>query len=167
LDHVLIDWVNEIENLKSLLFESLHEWGSSNHSFALTSDVIDIFLIFFHSGDVVLEGNLILSRFGSAESEEISNLLSVGGVLMDTEFQVLGELLIELFVVLLVFSNFSEHFKALLDDVLLEDIRILFCGRVSLEMLSGRSLESTIPLTNESHSGMRSSQSSMIKTLLT
>lgn len=42
--------------------------------------------------------------------------------------------------------------------------RILFCWRVSREMLSGRSSESTIPLIKFRYSGMRSSQSSMMKT---
>jgi hypothetical protein len=133
LDHVLIDWVDEVENFISSLLKGLHEWGSSNLSSALTSDVVDIFLSFLHSSDVVLVGNLFLTRFGGVESEEIGDLLSVGSVLVDTEFQVLGELFIELFVVLLVFSDLSEHFKALLDDVLLDDLQ----DSVLLESFSG------------------------------
>jgi hypothetical protein len=76
---------------------------------------------------------LFLTRFGGVESEEIGDLLSVGSVLVDTEFQVLGELFIELFVVLLVFSDLSEHFKALFDDVLLDDLQ----DSVLLEGFSG------------------------------
>jgi hypothetical protein len=76
---------------------------------------------------------LLFTRFGGAESKEIGNLLSVGGVLVDTEFQVLGELLVEFFVVLLVLSDLSEHLKALLDDVLLDDLQ----DSVLLEGFSG------------------------------
>merc|ERR1719258_368618 len=43
-------------------------------------------------------------------------------------------------------------------------LRILFCCSVSREMLSGKSSESTTPLTNVSQSGIRSSQLSMMKT---
>jgi len=46
-------------------------------------------------------------------------------------------------------------------------LRILLCYKNSLEMFKGKSSESTIPFTNPIHSGMRSSQSSMMKTLLT
>ena len=74
-------------------------------------------------GDVIFEGDLFLTRFGGRESKEIGDLLSVGGVLVDTEFQVLGELFVELFVVLLVLSDLSEHLKALFDDVLLDDLQ--------------------------------------------
>ena len=42
--------------------------------------------------------------------------------------------------------------------------RILFCCNDSREMLSGRSSESTTPLMNDSHSGMISSQLSMMNT---
>lgn len=40
----------------------------------------------------------------------------------------------------------------------------MFCCSVSREMLSGRSSLSTMPLTNPSHSGMSSSQLSMMNT---
>ena len=43
-------------------------------------------------------------------------------------------------------------------------LRILFCCRVSREMLRGRSSESTTPLTNPKYSGMISSQLSMMNT---
>jgi hypothetical protein len=90
-------------------------------------------LLLLHSGNVVFERDLFFTRFGSVESKKIGNLLSVGSILVNTEFQVLGELFVELFVVLLVFSNFSEHFKALLDDVLLDDLK----DSVLLESFSG------------------------------
>jgi len=45
--------------------------------------------------------------------------------------------------------------------------KILFYYKNSLEMFNGRSSESTTPLTNDKYSGIKSSQSSMMKTLLT
>jgi hypothetical protein len=39
--------------------------------------------------DVILEGDLVLSSLGSVESEEIGKLLSVGGIFVDTELEVL------------------------------------------------------------------------------
>ena len=43
-------------------------------------------------------------------------------------------------------------------------LRILFCWSISREMLSGKSSESTTPLTKPKYSGMMSSQLSMMKT---
>jgi hypothetical protein len=57
------------------------------------------------------------------ESKQVSKFFSVGGILVDTEFQVLGELLVEFLVVLLVFSNFCEHFKALFDNIFLNNFK--------------------------------------------
>jgi hypothetical protein len=67
------------------------------------------------------------------ESEEVGNLGSVSGILVDSKLEVLRELLVELLVVLLVLLDLSEHLKALLDDVLLYDLEDL----VLLEGLSG------------------------------
>lgn len=60
--------------------------------------------------------------------------------------------------------NISIHFLVMF---FLMTLRILLCYKNSLEMFNGRSSESTIPLTNPKYSGINSSQSSMIKTLLT
>merc|ERR1719284_1772360 len=67
------------------------------------------------------------------ESEEVGELFSVGGVLVDSELEVLRELLIELLVVFLVFSDLGEHLEALLHDVLLDDLE----DSVLLQGLSG------------------------------
>lgn len=42
---------------------------------------------------------------------------------MDSELEILGELLVEFLVVLLVLLNFSKHLKALLDNILLNDFK--------------------------------------------
>ena len=122
MDHVLINWVNQVEDFIDLLLERLNEWRLSDGSSALTSDVEDVLLTFLHTSDEVLERNLVLSTLAGVESEKISELLSVGVVLMDTELKVLGVLLVELLVVLLVLSDLSEHLETLLDDFLLDDL---------------------------------------------
>jgi hypothetical protein len=57
------------------------------------------------------------------ESQQVSQLGSVSSIFVDTQLQVLGELFIELLVVLSILLDLSEHFKALLDDVLLYDLQ--------------------------------------------
>jgi len=60
--------------------------------------------------------------------------------------------------------NISIHFLVMF---FLITLRILLCYKNSLEIFNGRSSESTIPLTNPKYSGIKSSQSSIMKTLLT
>jgi len=55
-------------------------------------------------------------------SQEVSQFSSVGGVFVDSELEVLGELFVELLVIFCVFLDFAEHFHALFDDVLLDDL---------------------------------------------
>jgi hypothetical protein len=82
-------------------------------------------LSFLHAGNVILEGNLVFSGLAGVEAEEFSELQAVGSVFVDTKLDVLGELFVELLVVLSVLLDFNEHFKALLDDVLLHDLEDL------------------------------------------
>ena len=66
-------------------------------------------------------------------SEEFSNLVSVGAVLVDTEFKVLSELLVELLEVLGILSDLGEHLNTLLGDGFLDGLEDL----VLLERFSG------------------------------
>ena len=58
--------------------------------------------------------------------------MSVAGVFVDTEFEVLAELLVEFLEVLCVFADLREEFDTLFGDVLLDD----FKDFVVLEILS-------------------------------
>merc|ERR1719160_1722527 len=149
LDHVLVDWVDQVENLISSLLKSLEEWGLGDSGSGLSSDVEDVLLAFLHLAHVVLEGNHLFSRLGGVESQQVSELGSVGGVLVDSEFKVLGELLIEFLVVLGVFLDLSEHFKALLDDVLFDDLQDF----VLLEGLSGDVKRKILRVDDSLHEG--------------
>lgn len=59
------------------------------------------------------------------ESEELGNLGSVVGVLVDTELQVLGEGSVEFVVVLLVLGDLGNDIESLLDQVLSDDLQDL------------------------------------------
>jgi len=59
------------------------------------------------------------------EAQEIGNFGSVGGILMDSELEILSKLLIELLVVLFVLSELVEHFKAFLYKSFLDDLHDL------------------------------------------
>ncbi len=89
----------------------------------LTSDVVDVFLVLLHAGNVFLEGDLVFSRCGSVETDEVSDLLAVGRIFMDSQLQVLAELLVKLLEVLLVLSQLLEKFHAFLDQVLANDLQ--------------------------------------------
>lgn len=58
----------------------------------------------------------------SAKSDQFVTVL---GIFVDAQFQVLGELFVELGLVFFVFRDFSEHFQTPLDDVLLDDLKHL------------------------------------------
>jgi hypothetical protein len=56
------------------------------------------------------------------ETKKISELFAVCSIFVDTKLEILGELLVEFLVVFLVLSDFSEHFQALLYDILLDNL---------------------------------------------
>ena len=61
-------------------------------------------------------------------AQELCQLLPVLAIFVDAQFQILGELFVELLVVVLVFCNFIEELKALFDKVLanhLQDLALL------------------------------------------
>mmetsp|Transcript_1001 Transcript_1001/g.1313 ORF Transcript_1001/g.1313 Transcript_1001/m.1313 type:complete len:238 (+) Transcript_1001:1085-1798(+) len=77
-------------------------------------------------------------------AEQVGQLLAVGSVFVDTEFEVLGEGFVELLVVFGILGNFCEHIESLLDQILLDDAQDL----VLLEVLS-RDVEGEIFRVND------------------
>merc|ERR1719327_1649916 len=122
---VLIDRVNHVENLETLLAQSLQERGRGNGCDALTSDVVDVILALLHAIDILLEADLLITRLRSVVAHELSNFGPVGRVLVNSKLDVLGELLIELLVIVLLFSNLRKHFQAFLHQVLLDHTQYL------------------------------------------
>jgi hypothetical protein len=90
-------------------------------------------LALLHLADVVLEADHVLPGFGGVVPQEFGQFLSVVGVFVDAQLQILAELLIELLVILSILQNFAEQFQTLLGDVLLDDLQDL----VVLEVLPG------------------------------
>merc|ERR1712070_1142134 len=117
---VLINRVHHVENLETLLAQSLQERGRRNSCDALTGDVVDVILAFLHAINILLKADLFITRLRSVVAHELSYLGPVGGVLMNSKLNVLGELLVELLVVILLLSNLSKHFQAFLHQVLLD-----------------------------------------------
>merc|ERR1712137_1335699 len=122
LDAVLINRLSHEENLEATLLEDLKEGGSLHRLSAFTSDVVDVLLVLLHVVNVLTKGDHLLTRLGGVVTEELSKLLTVGRVLVDTELEVLAEGLVELLPVILVLSNLVEELDALLDEVLADHL---------------------------------------------
>lgn len=76
-------------------------------------------------GIQTFEGSLVINSPCRMETQEFSKFAAVLGVLMNTEFDVFAEGLIELLEVVFVFSDLREQIHALLDDVLADDFENL------------------------------------------
>ena len=74
---------------------------------------------------LTLEGGHLLRRLRREEAQELSELAAVLGVFVNTELNVLAERLVELVEVVLVLSDLGEEVKALLDDVLADNLENL------------------------------------------
>ncbi len=108
--------------LKATLLDTLHERRIGHLVLVLAGDEVDVLLILLHARNVVLEGRHLVTRGGSVVAQQVGNLLPVGRVLVDAELEVLAELLVELFEVLLVLGDLLEQLEALLDEVLADDL---------------------------------------------
>merc|ERR1712086_1058598 len=120
LDGVLINRIHHVEDLETLLAKGLKEWRRGDASNAFTSDVINVVLSLLHAINILLEANLLIARLGDVIAQELSNLHSVCRILVDAKFDVLRELLVKLLVVILLLGDFGKHFKAFLNQVLLD-----------------------------------------------
>jgi hypothetical protein len=130
---VLVNGVDKEQDLEALLLQDLQERRVLDGLKGFTGKVVDRLLDLGHSGDVVLERGLLVDGLRGVESEELGDLGSVGGVLVDTELEVLGEGLVELVEVLLVLGDLGNEVESLLDKVLSDDLEDL----VLLKGLSG------------------------------
>ncbi len=105
MDDVLVDRLSHVDNLEATLLYSFDERAVGHLVFALAGDVVDVFLVLLHTADVVLQRALLISRGGGVVAQKLRQLLPVLAVLVDTQLQVLTELLVTLLVVLLVFGE--------------------------------------------------------------
>merc|ERR1712017_71976 len=140
LHAVLVDGVDHEEHLVAALLQLLDERCSLDGGLGLTSDVVDVLLLLLHASDVLLQGGHLVARLGGIVTQELSELSAVLGVLVDTELEVLAELLVELVEVLSVLSDLVEALEGLLHEVLLDllkDLRALehLAGNVERKVL--------------------------------
>ncbi|KAH3670932.1 hypothetical protein OGAPHI_000643 [Ogataea philodendri] len=131
---VLVNWVNQEQNFEVLGLQSVQEWRILNSLDGLTSDVVDVLLVLWHSGDVVGQRSQLVRRFCGVESQQLSQSWSVLLILVDTQLDVLGEGSVELVELLLVLSDLVESLNKLLDNVLSDNLQDL----VLLQHLSGQ-----------------------------
>ena len=82
---------------------------------------------------LTLQRRHLLLGLGRVEAQELSKLAAVLCVLVNTKLDVLAERLVELVEVVLVLCNLGEQVKALLDEVLADDLEDL----VLLKRLTG------------------------------
>ena len=122
---VLVNGVNKEENLEALVLECVKEGRLLDSLEGLAGDVVHLLLVLRHAGDVVGEGGELLARLGGVESQELSKLVAVLGVLVDTKLDVLAEGRVELVELLTVLSDLVEELESLLDDVLADDLHDL------------------------------------------
>mmetsp|Transcript_40565 Transcript_40565/g.79943 ORF Transcript_40565/g.79943 Transcript_40565/m.79943 type:complete len:755 (+) Transcript_40565:170-2434(+) len=122
LHGVFVNGVNHVEDLVALLLESLEEGGVLHCLTRLAGDVENVLLALLHAVDVLVKGDQVLTGLGCVVAQQLCHLQSVGGVLVNAELEVLGELLVELLVVVLVLRDLGEHLEALLHEVLLDDL---------------------------------------------
>ena len=53
----------------------------------LTSDIVDVFLAVLHTCDIVLKGNHLISRSWGVVAQQLRQLLSVLGILVDAKLK--------------------------------------------------------------------------------
>ena len=104
--------------LETLLLQDLEEGRVLDGVQALSGQVVDGLLVLGHTGNVVVERGHLLQRLGRVESQELGELGSVSGVLVNSELEVLAESLVELGKVVLVLGDLGDHVEGLLDNVL-------------------------------------------------
>mmetsp|Transcript_36757 Transcript_36757/g.79203 ORF Transcript_36757/g.79203 Transcript_36757/m.79203 type:complete len:528 (+) Transcript_36757:116-1699(+) len=120
LSRIFVNGVHHVQDFDALLAQCLQEWRGRDGSDTLAGDVEDVVLSFLHAIHVLLEADLLITRLGGVEAQELCNLGAVGGVFMHPELQALAECLVELLVIILLLCNLREHLQAFLDKVLLD-----------------------------------------------
>merc|ERR1712196_130745 len=89
LNAILVDRVNHVDHLDTLLAERLDERRARHTLDALAGDVVDVVLALLHAVAVLLQGDHLITGLGSLEAEEVRQLRTVRRVLVDAELQVL------------------------------------------------------------------------------
>lgn len=84
LDNVFINRISHIDDFITSFMKCFNERTFLNRLNTFSSDIIDLFLVFFHSFSVFFKRDQIFSSFGSFISQEVNKFISISGVFMDT-----------------------------------------------------------------------------------
>ena len=85
------------------------------------------------TNNLTFEGSKLIIRFRGVETKELRKLATVLCILVNTEFDILSEGLVELREVILVFRNFGDEVHRLFHEILADDLE----NFVLLECLTG------------------------------
>merc|ERR1712137_298720 len=152
---VFVDGVHHVDDFQTFLAQIFQERRGGDTSDTLASNVVDVVLAFLHAVDVLLKTDHLVSRLGSLVSHELSDLGAVRGVFVHAKLEALAELLVELFIIILLFGNFGEHLEAFLDEILFDHAENLillqgFTGDVEWQILGvNDALNKVQPLWHE------------------
>merc|ERR1719498_139696 len=91
-----------------------------NDIYYITGDVVDVILSLLHAINILLQADLFIARLRGVVAHKLRNFGPIGGVLMNSKLNVLGELLVELLVVILLLGNLRKHFQTFLHQVFLD-----------------------------------------------
>lgn len=71
---VLIDWVSHVDNFVSFLSKGFKERRIRHGLTGLSGDVVDVFLVFLHAVDILLQRHEVVAALARVEAKELSNL---------------------------------------------------------------------------------------------
>merc|ERR1712110_1315220 len=112
-------------NFKTSFGESLNKSGVFDGVLGFTSDVVDVVLVILHSRDIVFQAGVLVFGIGGVVSKEFGQLLPLVGVFVDSEFDVLAELLVEFVEAFFVLADLIEQLDGFFDQVLPDDLQNL------------------------------------------
>ena len=75
--------------------------------------------------NIVSQAAGLIAGSGSEESQEAGQLLAVGCVLVDAQFQILAKLFVEFLISIFVLVQFIEKFHALFNEIFADDFQNL------------------------------------------
>ena len=117
---VFIDGIRHEQHLNTLLLQSLQKGRVFDLFLGFTGYVVDVGLIGRHTTDVIVKTGQYFTRFGRIVAKELGEFGTVGRILVDAQFDVLAELLVELDEFLGVVGDVADHVDGLLDEILLD-----------------------------------------------
>lgn len=118
---------HNLHDLESTLLESLEERRLLQLLLGVSTCVVDTGLILLHARHVIVQRSHLLTALGGVVSQKLGNLGSVGGILVNTQLEILREGLVELLELLRVgiLRNLREEGNALLDEITLDHTKNL------------------------------------------